>query len=43
MLCEFLLDANVILLYIHIYLFFFRFFSIMAYLRILNIVSCATQ
>ena len=41
MLCYFLLYSKVIQLYI--YAFFFIFFSIMVYHRILNIVPCALQ
>ena len=41
MLCKFLLSSKVTQLYICI--FFFIFFSITAYHRILNIVPCAIQ
>ena len=39
MLCYFLLYSKVS----HLYIFFFILFSIMVYLRILNIVPCAKQ
>ena len=35
--------SNVILLYIEIYLFFFKFFSLLDYYKILSIVPCAIQ
>ena len=35
--------SKVIQLYIPTYLFFFRFFSIVVYYKILNIVPCAIQ
>ena len=41
MLCLVLMYSKVIQSYI--YIFFFTFFSIMVYYRILNLVSCALQ
>ena len=41
MLCYFLVYSKVIQLWT--YIFFFIFFSIMVYYRILNIVPCAIQ
>ena len=41
MLCQFLLYSKVIVLYI--YIFFFLFFSMMVYHRILNAAPCALQ
>ena len=35
--------SKVILLYIHVYIFFSRFFSIIGYCKILDIVLCAMQ
>ena len=35
--------CKVIQLYMYVYIFFFRFFSIIYYYRILNIVSCIIQ
>ena len=43
MLCYFLLYSKVRQLYIYIYQLFFRFFSIIGYYKILNIVPCAIQ
>ena len=43
MVCQFQVYSKVIQLYIHIYLFFFRFFSHIGYYRVLNRVPCAIQ
>ena len=41
MLCQLLVYSKVIQLYIHMYLFFFKFFSYLGYYRILSSISCA--
>ena len=43
MLCKFLLYSKVTQLHTHTHTSFFKFFSIMVYPRILNIVLCAIQ
>ena len=41
MLCQFQVYSRLIQLYI--YIFFFRFFSIIGYYKVLKIVPCAVQ
>ena len=43
MLCYFQVYSKVIQLYMYIYTFFFRFFSLIGYYKILSIVPCAMQ
>ena len=43
MLCKFQVYSTVIQLYIHIYLLFYRFFSLVGYYKMLSIVPCAMQ
>ena len=43
MLCSFQVYSTEIQLYIHIYLFFFRFFSHIGYYRVVSRVLCAIQ